>query len=62
MGHIAEPNGIDFIIQSKKLTNEERKEISDFIAKRKVQLEESNKNQRRMKKPTANKRYAKNGD
>lgn len=31
MGYIKEPRGIDFIIQSKPLTNEERKEISKFI-------------------------------
>lgn len=31
MGHIKEPKGVDFIIQSKPLTNEERKEISRFI-------------------------------
>ena len=31
MGHIKEPKGVDFIIQSKPLTDEERKEISKFI-------------------------------
>jgi hypothetical protein len=31
MGHIKEPEGIDFIIESRPLTNTERKEISDFI-------------------------------
>jgi hypothetical protein len=31
MGYIKEPRGINFIIQSKPLTNEERKEISKFI-------------------------------
>jgi hypothetical protein len=31
MGYIKEPKGVDFIIQSKPLTNEERKEISKFI-------------------------------
>ena len=31
MGHIKEPKGVDFIIQSKPLTNKERKEISKFI-------------------------------
>ena len=38
VGHIPEPKGIDFIIQSKELTDEERKEVSDFIAERKKQL------------------------
>lgn len=31
MGHITTPKGIDFIIQSPPLTNEERKAISEFI-------------------------------
>lgn len=31
MGHIKEPEGIDFVIQSEPLTNEIRKEISNFI-------------------------------
>ena len=31
MGHIKEPPGIDFIIQSKPLTDEERTAISEFI-------------------------------
>jgi hypothetical protein len=32
MGHIKEPKGIDFVIQSKPLTDKDRKEISKFIA------------------------------
>ncbi len=35
MGYIATPKGIDFTIQSKPLTDKERKEISDFIQKSK---------------------------
>ena len=31
MGHIKEPKGVDFIIKSKPLTNEERVAISEFI-------------------------------
>jgi len=38
MGHIKEPKGIDFIIESKPLTDEERKKISDFIRKDKEKL------------------------
>jgi hypothetical protein len=38
MGHIKEPKGVDFIIESKPLTNEERKAISDFIRKDKEKL------------------------
>lgn len=32
MGHIKEPKGVDFIIQSEPLTDKERKEISKHIA------------------------------
>ncbi|CAN5805870.1 hypothetical protein BH24BAC1_BH24BAC1_26750 [soil metagenome] len=38
MGHIKEPKGVDFIIESKPLTCEERKAISDFIKKDKDKL------------------------
>lgn len=31
MGYIKEPKGVDFIIQSKPLTNEERAAISEYI-------------------------------
>lgn len=52
MGHITEPEGVDFIIESKELTNDERKEISAFIIKRKKQLLENSKNKAQAKKPT----------
>jgi hypothetical protein len=32
MGHIKEPKGVDFVIQSEALTDKDRKEISKFIA------------------------------
>jgi hypothetical protein len=35
MNLIKEPKGVDFIIQSLPLTDQERKEISDFISSRK---------------------------
>lgn len=35
MNLIKEPKGVDFIIQSPPLTDQERKEISDFITSRK---------------------------
>ena len=35
MNLIKEPKGVDFIIQSSPLTEQERKEISEFIASRK---------------------------
>jgi hypothetical protein len=31
MGHVKEPEGVDFIIKSKPLTDKERAEISEFI-------------------------------
>jgi hypothetical protein len=36
MGHIKEPEGIDFLIQSPPLTDQERKEISELIKKMKA--------------------------
>jgi ribosome recycling factor len=51
MGHIAEPKGVDFTIQSPPLTEAERKELSAFIKKRKEEskkespLEATGKNQ-----------------
>jgi hypothetical protein len=42
MGHIKEPNGIDFIIQSKPLTDADRAAISEYIrnykAKKKIKI------------------------
>ena len=35
MGHIKEPEGVDFIIKSPPLTKEEKKDISEFIKKSK---------------------------
>ena len=36
MAHIKEPEGVDFIIQSPPLTNQERKEIGELIKKMKT--------------------------
>ena len=47
MGHIAEPKGVDFIIQSPPLTDEERKELSAFIKKRKSELSKKPKSKPR---------------
>lgn len=38
MGYIKEPVGVDFIIQSKPLTDKEKKEISEFIKADKERL------------------------
>ncbi len=36
MAHIKEPEGVDFIIQSPPLTDQERKEISELIRRMKA--------------------------
>jgi hypothetical protein len=38
MGHIKEPKGVDFIIESDPLTDKARKEISEFIRNYKSNL------------------------
>lgn len=43
MGLIREPEGVDFVIQSKPLTGKQEKEISEFIAKRKLAIKKSSK-------------------
>ena len=40
MGHIKEPRGIDFTIQSKPLTDKDRQDISKFIAVYKAKKKE----------------------
>lgn len=49
MNLIKEPKGVDFIIQSPPLTEEERKEISEFIASRKVKKTNLKKTTRKEK-------------
>lgn len=36
MAHIKEPEGVDFIIKSPPLTDQERKEISEYISRQKA--------------------------
>jgi hypothetical protein len=43
MGFIKEPEEIDFVIQSKQLTEKQEKELSDFIAKRKREIKKKSK-------------------
>jgi len=38
MGFIKEPEGVDFVIQSKTLTKKQEKELSEYIAKRKLEI------------------------
>jgi hypothetical protein len=40
MGIIKEPVGVDFIIESPPLTEEEKKEISEFIQNRKMVIKQ----------------------
>lgn len=51
MGHIKEPKGVDFIIESKPLTEEETNEISEFIRKDKAKLEDRRNPSRTNKTP-----------
>ena len=39
MGRIAEPKGVDFLIQSPPLSDKERKGLSEFIKTRKAEVE-----------------------
>ncbi len=50
MGHIKEPENVDFIIQSPPLTNKERKAISELI--RKLKSKRTVKKKRNTKKET----------
>jgi len=43
MGLVKEPEGVDFIIQSPPLTDQERIEISEFIRLRKSQNKRTDK-------------------
>ena len=43
MGLIKEPEGIDFVIQSKPLTEKQEKELSAYISKRKLEIKKKSK-------------------
>jgi hypothetical protein len=43
MGIIREPEGVDFVIQSKPLTVQREKELSEFIANRKLEIKKKSK-------------------
>ncbi len=53
MGYIKEPKGVDFIIQSKPLTDKERKEISKFIQEYKAK-NANKKSVRKSRIPSSN--------
>ena len=43
MGLIREPEGVDFVIQSKPLTEKQGKKLSEFIANRKIEIKRKSK-------------------
>lgn len=43
VGIIREPEGVDFVIQSKPLTKKQEKDLSEFIAKRKLEIKVQSK-------------------
>jgi hypothetical protein len=49
MGHIAEPKGVDFLINSQPLNDKEREELSEHIRKRKIELKRRSEFKRRPK-------------
>jgi len=59
MGYIKEPDGIDFVIKSKPLTDKQKKEISAFIKADKERI--AKLANRKVKDRTANKNIAASG-
>lgn len=51
MGHIKEPKGVDFIIQSRPLTEKDRKDISKHIADYKAKLNKKRTVKQKSKQP-----------
>jgi hypothetical protein len=43
MGFIREPEGVDFVIQSKPLTKKREKDLSEYITKRKLEIKKLTK-------------------
>jgi hypothetical protein len=43
IGFIREPEGVDFVIQSKPLPEKQEKELSEFIANRKLEIKKKSK-------------------
>lgn len=52
MGHIKEPEGVDFIIKSEPLTEKDRKEISKFIADYKSKHNKKRRTKKKEKQTT----------
>jgi len=56
MGHIKEPNGVDFEINSRELTKEEESSISEFIKNYKAKFSKSHIAKRKVPKRTTSKK------
>ena len=41
MGIVREPEGVDFVINSKPLSSKQEKELSDYITKRKLEIKQN---------------------
>jgi hypothetical protein len=46
MGYIKEPKGVDFTVINREMTQDEKKKLSDFIAKRKMEISKIRKKRR----------------
>ncbi len=55
MGHIKEPEGVDFEINSRELTKEEESAISEFIKSYKARRSKEHSAKRRIPKRTTSK-------
>jgi len=53
MAYIKEPDGVDFIIKSEPLTNEERVAISEYIRRYKANHSDKPQTKKRIKDTTA---------
>jgi hypothetical protein len=51
MGHVKEPKGVDFIIESEPLTNKDRQEITKFIANYKAKYHKKGSIRKKTKQP-----------
>ena len=55
MGHIKEPAGVDFVINSRPLTKEEETGISEYIREYKAKSSQKTLNNRTVRKETEQK-------
>lgn len=50
MGYIKEPKGINFTMINREMTEEERKRLSEYIAKRKIEIKKTQKRKKILKR------------